>query len=150
VSADAPRLPDGFVDPLDRDQVTAVLAAVRASLDQRGLLDLLARLPGLTVDPGRPGKLLRAAVAPSITGGDDVVRLATPVIREHVVGGVVLSRTPVPASGLATVLAGMVCRAVRRDGTQRRPHRRARRGRALVQAQRGSVSGSTSVGLLIT
>jgi hypothetical protein len=118
VSADAPCLPDGFVDPLDRDQVSAVLAAVRASLDQGGLLDLLARLPGLTVDPGRPGKLLRAAVAPSITGGDDVVRLATPVIREHVVGGVVLSRTPVPASGLATVLAGMVCRAVRRDGTR--------------------------------
>jgi hypothetical protein len=54
VSTDVPRLPDGFVDPLDQDQVTAVLAAVRASLDGRGLLDLLERISGLAVDPGRP------------------------------------------------------------------------------------------------
>jgi hypothetical protein len=118
VSADVPGLPDGFVDPLNQDQVAAVLAAVRASLGQPGLLDLLMRLPGLTVDPGRAGKLLRGAVAPSVSAGDDIVRFATPVIREHVVGGVVLSRTPVSVTGLSTVLAAMVSESVRRDGAR--------------------------------
>jgi hypothetical protein len=109
-------LPDGFVDPLDPLQVAAVLTAVRASLDVRGLLDLLAQLPGLSVDRGRDGRLLHGAVAPSVRGGEDIVRFASPTSREHVVGGVVLNRTTVPPATLTTVLAGMVCDAVRRDG----------------------------------
>jgi hypothetical protein len=110
-------LPDEFVDPLDPVQVAAVLTTVRATLDVRGLLDLLARMPGLSVDRGRDGRLLRGSVAASVRGGEDVVRFASPTSREHVVGGVVLNRTTVPPATLTTVLAGMVCDAVRRtDG----------------------------------
>ena len=107
-------LPDGFVDPLDPLQVAAVLTTVRASQDVRGLLDLLARVPGLSVDRGRDGRLLRGSVAASVRGGEDVVRFASPTSREHVVGGVVVNRTTVPPATLTTVLAGMVCDAVRR------------------------------------
>ena len=112
-------LPDRFVDPLDPVQVAAVLTMVRARLDVRGLLDILARLPGLSVDRGRDGKLLRGSVAASVRGGEDVVRFSSPTSREHVVGGVVLNRTTVPPATLTTVLAGMVCDAVRRvDGRE--------------------------------
>jgi hypothetical protein len=109
-------LPDGFVDPCDPAQVASVLTAVRNALDVRGLLDLLAQLPGLTVDRGRDGRLLHGAVAPSVSGGEDVVRFASPTSREHIVGGVVLNRTTVPPATLTTVLASMVCEAVRREG----------------------------------
>ncbi|PZS13912.1 MAG: hypothetical protein DLM57_15565 [Pseudonocardiales bacterium] len=111
-------LPDGFVDPLVPEQVAAVLAAVREHLGLTGLLDLLTRVPGLTVDPGRSGGLLRAATAPWVSGGDDVVRFAKPVVRERVVGGVVLSRTPVPTATLPATLATLVRETVRRDGAR--------------------------------
>lgn len=102
-------LPAGFIDPLDPAQVTPVLRSARSQLGIDGLVELLARVPGLTVEPERAGGPLRRSVPASVTGGQDVVRLTTPATREHVVGGIVLSRTPIPPAQLPALLA-LVCR----------------------------------------
>ncbi|MGI8578338.1 MAG: hypothetical protein ACR2KG_10580 [Nocardioidaceae bacterium] len=102
-------LPAGYVDPLDPAQVAPVLRSAHRQLGLTGLLELLARVPGMTVEPERPGGALRRPLAASVTGGQDVVRLTTPATREHVVGGIVLSRTDVPPAQLPALLA-LACR----------------------------------------
>jgi hypothetical protein len=109
-------LPAGFVDPRDPAQVAPVLAAALKQLGLAGLVELLARVPGLAIDPGRPGGALRRAIAPSVVNGTEVLRFTAPASREHVVGGIVLSRAPVTAAELPGWLAGACRDAVTATG----------------------------------
>lgn len=109
-------LPAGFVDPVDATQVTQVLSQVLHGLGLPGVVDLLGRLPGVTLRPGRPAGLLRRAEPARLITQDHVVVLGVPARDEHVVAGVVLSHRPVATSALPGLLAQCVVAAVTADG----------------------------------
>ncbi|HSY16459.1 MAG TPA: hypothetical protein VK816_10750 [Jatrophihabitantaceae bacterium] len=109
-------LPAGFVDPLDLEQVTAVFAAARTQLGIAGLVELVARVPGIVVDPGRPARRLQRAIPATVSSGQDMLRFSEPIRREHVVGGVVISRADVPAGKVAAQLAQMCRDAIEEAG----------------------------------
>ena len=110
-------LPDGFVDPTD---VAAVAAVLTATVDAGGLgsvTDLLARLPGTRVVPEVPKGFLRAGVPQAVWLGAETCWSSTdPPTLLHVVGGVVLSRTPVEPGDVAGALARLVSDLARRTG----------------------------------
>lgn len=106
-------IPAGFVDPLDAAQVAAVLRAALERLGMAGLVELLTRIPGMRIDPGQAGGLFRTArPARVLAGEEEVVALSQPVVREHVVGGIVLGRSTVRPAEVPDLLAWAVCRAV--------------------------------------
>lgn len=108
-----PGAPD--VDPHDVAAVAAVLDGTWRATGPGGLGDLLARLPGARLVPGTPGRLFRPALPGGVqVGAEHFWTLTTePVVDQHVVGGVVLSRTPVPAPRLGELLAVQVVELVR-------------------------------------
>ena len=105
-------LPAGFVDPTDSAQVGPVLAGVLDRLGLPGLVDLLSRLPGVVLQPGRPGGLLRRAKPPCLLTESHRLVLGDPVRDEHVVGGVVLSHRNVPPRDVVRLVTGCVVAAV--------------------------------------
>lgn len=109
-------VPDGFVDPHDRAQVAEVLRTAVDRLGMTGLGELLASVPGLRVDPGQPQGMLRRGRPARVIGAEFAVVLGRPVVSEHVVGGIVLSRTPVRPADVPGLLAGIVCAAVAESG----------------------------------
>jgi hypothetical protein len=114
-------LPDGFVDPQDTAQVTAILDAVLRSAGPAGLLDLLARIPGVRVDAGVPKGFLRAAVPASTWLGQEnqlVLNEAKPpaLVLQHVVGGVTLSRETLPPTGTAALVARLLSKTLAENG----------------------------------
>jgi hypothetical protein len=111
-----PGVPAGFVDPQDRAEVAAVLRATLDRLGMPGLVDLLTRVPGVRIDPGQAPGVIRRARPARVVGGEQVVVLGRPVVCEHVVGGIVLSRAPVRPADLPDLLAGVVYDAVAGSG----------------------------------
>lgn len=110
--------PSGDVDPGDVDQVRAVLAETLRLMGVDGVVDLLARLPGVVVHAGRPKGFLSRAVPASVwVGPEDQVVLSTPPEHAQVVGGVVLHRVPLPPGQLPTVVARLVVALVRTQGS---------------------------------
>ncbi|MEP6695695.1 MAG: hypothetical protein ABJA34_02325 [Pseudonocardiales bacterium] len=108
-------IPSGFVDARDPAQVAAVLRSTVDRLGMSGLADLLSRLP-VRIDPGQaPGRFSRGR-PPRVMAGEQVVVLAQPVVLEHVVGGIVLSRTPARHKDVPDLLAAIVCAAVADSG----------------------------------
>jgi hypothetical protein len=108
---------DGPVDPLDAAQVAPVLAGTRDLMGTAGLADLLGRLPGAVHRPGRPGRLLRAASPEAVwLGPEDLLELTEPPVHRHVVGGVVLQRTPLTPAQLGPSLARLVVALVGSQG----------------------------------
>lgn len=103
----------GFVDATDAGVVEQVLRQALPVVGVDGLLAQLAGVPGLQVERGRRGRLLRAAVAPQASYGDRTLRFdpAGPVV-VHVVGGIVLATEPVAPAALPGQLAALVVRAV--------------------------------------
>lgn len=98
------------VDPSDVIAVGDVLAGTLRLMGPAGLTDLLARLPGVRVVPGTPGRFLRSAVEGGVwVGAEHFVTLGSePVVDQHVVGGVTLARTAVPPARLPQVIARLV------------------------------------------
>jgi hypothetical protein len=111
-----PGVPAGFVDPPDRAEVAAVLRATLDRLGMPGLVDLLTRVPGVQVDPGQASGVIRRGRPARVVGSERVIVLGGPVVCEHVVGGIVLSRTPVRPGDLPDLLAGVVRDAVAESG----------------------------------
>jgi hypothetical protein len=109
-------LPEGFIDPVDPSQTTPILASVLRELGWPGLIDLLTRIPGFQLDAGRPGRGLRRSTPGRLTAGENVFVLATPLICEHVVGGIVLSRSEVSAGAAPALLAKLIAETTRRLG----------------------------------
>jgi hypothetical protein len=117
-------LPEGFVDPQDTEQVTAVLDAVLRSAGPAGLLDLLARMPGVRVEAGVTKGFLRAAVPASTWLGPEnqlVLNDATgstqpTLVLQHVVGGITLSRETLPPNGTATLVARLLAETLAENG----------------------------------
>jgi hypothetical protein len=106
------------VDPLDVRQVEAVLEATQQMMGPDGVVDLLARLPGVEVSAGTPRRFLHAATPAAVCiGPDQRVLLRDPLVHEHVVSGVVLSHDVVPAGRLAAVLAPLVVALTRSQGS---------------------------------
>lgn len=105
-------IPAGFVDPLDAAQVAAVLGAALERLGMAGLVELLTRIPGMRIDPGQAGGLFRQPRPARIFAGEEVLALGRPVVREHVVGGIVLGRSTVRPAEVPDLLAWAVCSAV--------------------------------------
>ncbi|MDQ6875998.1 MAG: hypothetical protein M3042_13180 [Actinomycetota bacterium] len=105
-------IPAGFVDPLDAGQVASVLTVALERLGMTGLVELLSRIPGLRIDPGQAGGLFRPARPARVFAGEEVVALTRPVVREHVVGGIVLGRNTVRPAEVPGLLAWAVCTAV--------------------------------------
>ena len=107
-----------LVDPQDRDEVAAVLADTQRLMGYDGVLDLLARLPGVELLPGRPARIFRPAVAASVcVGAEHLLSGGEPVTHQHVVGGVVLQRSTVPPGELPALLAGLVGSLCRQQGS---------------------------------
>ena len=109
-------LPAGFVDPLDVEAVTAVLRVAASRLGTGGLVDLLAQIPGVRIERGRPGGVLRRAVPARLQSGEQVIVLSEPAVTEHIVGGIVLSHQPVSPVDLPALLARVVGEAVSFSG----------------------------------
>ncbi|MDQ6650845.1 MAG: hypothetical protein M3Z02_12130 [Actinomycetota bacterium] len=109
-------LPDGFLDPLDASAVSAVLRSAAARLGMDGLVKLLAQVPGVRIDRGRPGGLLRRAVPARLQSGEYVIVLSEPAVTEHIVGGIVLGHQQVPPVDLPALLARVVADAVAYTG----------------------------------
>lgn len=118
-------LPPGYVDPHDVNRVAAVLDAVLDGSGVGGLLDLLARIPGVRVDPGSAKGFLRAAVPPSTWLGTEhqLVLRGGPargeqvLVHQHVVGGITLSRDTLPPSRVPGVVARLLSITVRDAGS---------------------------------
>lgn len=107
---------DGLVDPLDPAEVAPVLAAALAAMGVGGVVDLLVRLPGVHLEEARPKRLFSPAVPGLVHLGEEHrLSLGDPVLHEHVVGGVVLARDPLPGGDLPGVLARLVAELVRRE-----------------------------------
>jgi len=109
-------LPSGFVDPADPAAVAVVLRATVKRLGLSGLIELLTQVPGLRIEPGRPAGRLRRGEPAKVLGDDYRIVLSTPAVREHLVGGIVLSRQSVPAVELPGLLARVVQEAVAGSG----------------------------------
>jgi hypothetical protein len=111
--------PEPYVDPADVSAVAEVLAGTLQLMGPAGLGDLLARLPGVRVVPATPARLFRPAAEGGVwVGPEHLVRLdATPVVDQHVVGGVVLQRSVVPPARVPGVLAALVVDLARDEGT---------------------------------
>jgi hypothetical protein len=83
-----------------------------------GLFELLARLPGVRLDPGSPKGFLRAAVPPSAWIGTEnqlVVadRTSGPaLVHQHVVGGIVLAREDLAPTRAPATVARLLTTAV--------------------------------------
>jgi hypothetical protein len=103
-------VPAAPVDPSDVTAVSEVLAGTLRLMGPAGLTDLLARLPGVRVVPGTPGRMFRSAVEGGVwVGAEHFVTLETePVVDQHVVGGVTLARSAVPPGQLPQVIARLV------------------------------------------
>ncbi|NYD40242.1 hypothetical protein [Nocardioides panaciterrulae] len=111
--------PEGYVDPTDEQQVTAVLASVLRALGVPGLGDLIGRIPGSRVEAARPGGLFRAAVPASVwLDAEHQLVLTDPAVLAHVVGGVVLARDPLPPGRLPGALAPLLVTTVLDQGSQ--------------------------------
>ena len=106
----------GFVDATDPRAVEEVLRAALPGMGIGGLAASLQSLPGVAVRSGRARGLLRAAEPTVIGEGDEQIAL-TPgadAVRNHVVGGVILSREVLAPPAVPAVLARLVVRAVLR------------------------------------
>ena len=111
--------PDGLVDPDDRAEVMPVLAGALRALGPEGVVDLLARLPGVRREPGRPARLFSRAVPAVVwVGPENRLVLADSLVHEHVVGGVVLHREPLRPGDLPGVLAVLIADHARREAAQ--------------------------------
>ena len=106
------------VDPQDTGQVAAVLGDTMRLMGYDGVLDLLARLPGVELLPGHPQRLFRTGVPASLAvGPEHLLSTSEPVTHQHVVAGVVLQRSVVPPGELVGVLAELVATLSRRQGS---------------------------------
>jgi hypothetical protein len=109
-----------FVDATDPEAVEQVLVLGLAGLGLDGLVEQLSTLPGLKLDPGRPGGLLRAATPPVLEVEERSLALFASGGGElrHTVGGVVLARDPVTITELPGVLAALLVRSLPGTGAQ--------------------------------
>jgi hypothetical protein len=109
-------VPAGFVDPTDQAQVAEVCAAALARHGWPTLLGLLARLPGVEVVAGEKGGLFRKATATRVSTPSGWLVLGKGYQLEHVVGGIVLSHSSVPAGDVPGLLAAAVTHACHQTG----------------------------------
>jgi hypothetical protein len=108
------QLPEGFVDPYDVGAVSSIFAEMLRLVGVDGVSDLLGRLPGVTQVPGSPRRRFRDVVEPSAwIGPEHNVSMTLPATHQHVVSGVVLQRSSVPAGELPGLLAGLVASLTR-------------------------------------
>ena len=109
--------PDGLVDPYDAAEVAPVLDAALRAMGPGGLTDLLARLPGVTIEPARAKRFLSPALPGRVwLGPENCLTMTDPIVHQHVVGGVVLARDPLRAGTLPGVLARLIADHVREHG----------------------------------
>jgi hypothetical protein len=117
----APGDPGGLgvpdVDPLDVDQVAAVIGQTLATFGAIGVVDLLARMPGTTRVPDRPGGLFRKREPEAVIVGEHRILMADPLVDEHVVGGITLARDALSFVDVGPVLARHLTRLVTETGT---------------------------------
>jgi len=107
------------VNPHDQATVGPIFAATMQAMGIGGVGDLLSRLPGTRVDPGRPARFFSPAVPPSVTlGAEHQLLLTEPPEYVHRVGGVVLHRRAVPPGELPGLLAGLVSSLTREQGSE--------------------------------
>lgn len=107
------------VDPQDADQVAAVVEDTRRLMGYDGVVDLLARLPGVELVPGHPKRRFHPAVAATVSvGPEHLLAMSEPVLHQHVVGGIVLQRSVVPPGELPRLLAVLVGSLCVRQGSQ--------------------------------
>lgn len=112
-------VPEGYVDPLDRDDVAAVLAGTQSAMGVGGVADLLVRLPGVRRAEGTPKGFLRAATPATVwLGPEDALVLSDPPAYHHIVGGVALHHEPLPPGLLAGVVARLVAQWTVENGTR--------------------------------
>ena len=110
---------EGPVDPADVGQVTAVLSAALGAAGVEAVADLAARMPGARVLPGSAAGFLRPATPATLwVGPEHAFTLTDSVEHRHVVGGVVLSRDPVPPARVAALIAPLLVRLVTDQGAQ--------------------------------
>jgi hypothetical protein len=106
------------VDPYDVRQVAAVVEGTWRLMGPDGVLDLLARLPGVRLDPGTPKRAFRAAVEGGTwLGPEHLLTWTDPVVHRHVVGGVVLQRAVLAPAEVPTVVAGLLIALTRSQGS---------------------------------
>lgn len=107
------------VDPYDAGQVAAVVEGTTLLMGTDGVLDLLARLPGVRVVAGEPRRLFHPAVPGAVwVGTEHLLTMTDPLVHEHRVGGVALRRAALAPGELATVVAGLVISLTRAQGSQ--------------------------------
>jgi hypothetical protein len=113
------QVPEGYVDPLDRDVVATLLAATQSAMGVEGVADLLMRLPGVRRTAGTPKGFLRPATPDTVwLGPEDAFVLTDPPAYHHVVGGVALHHEPLPPGLLAGVVARLVAQWTVDTGTR--------------------------------
>jgi hypothetical protein len=106
------------VDPYDAGQVARVVEGTLRLMGTGGVLDLLARLPGVVLVPaGRRGLWRPATPAAVLVGAEHRLTVTEPVVHEHTVGGVVLRRTEVPPGQLPGLVAGLVVALTHAQGS---------------------------------
>ena len=112
-------LPPGYLDPFDVAAVAALVTRLQAAAGADGVVDLMRRLPGTSVVPGRGAGLFRAATPDSLRlGSEYAVSLTDPPVLEHVVSGVVLQREVLLAGRVGSVLPRVVADLTRELGAR--------------------------------
>ncbi|MGH3492651.1 MAG: hypothetical protein ACRDQ1_05360 [Sciscionella sp.] len=110
--------PEGYVDPVNQQEVAAVLGSVLRTIGVPGLGDLLGRVPGSRVEAPRAGGMFRRAMPPSVwLSPEHQLQLGEPVVHAHVVGGVVLAREPLPPGRLPEAVARLLVAAITDQGS---------------------------------
>ncbi len=117
--ADGTAGPVDPVDPYDAARVAEVVAGTARLMGTPGVHDLLARLPGVRVEPGTPKRLLRPAVdGGTWVGPEHLLTRSDPVVHRHEVGGVVLRSAVVPPADLPGLVARLVATLTREQGSR--------------------------------
>jgi hypothetical protein len=112
-------LPEGYVDPRDLPRVTAIVAAVVGATGVAGVLQLLARIPGIRIEEGTPRRFLRAEVPPAAWLGPEnqLVVDGDGLVHRQVVGGITLHRARLTRADLPAVVARLIAATVADAGS---------------------------------
>lgn len=107
-----------FVDATDPAAVEQVLQLALPGIGLPGVLEQLASVPGIPLQPWRRGGLFRQPTAAVLRVGDRALSIQPHggARLEHIVGGVVLAGDEISPRALPGVLAAMVVRSLEGSG----------------------------------